>query len=755
MSIARTLPVAAGLCWLLAAAALAQTAPPAAGGAAGSPAAQEEGTAPASLDDLIATLENPEAREAFLARLKALQAGAAPEPERGAFAGTIDAIADAIEARVDTAGEAFAGMVGSLRQVPILARWVWLQLSEPISRALWWSVTVESGGAVLAGVLASLAVRLPLRRWRDRIGTLPLAAPARARLKASLAFLAVDLAALLSFLLVTYGVLAFGAGTPLTRAVATDILVAIGWWRGLTALSRALLAPENPRRRLPQIGDALARRLQGWFSFLLGLAVLGDYLLRAAQRLGLPWTVHGFLRHLLFLAVAVLAIVQIYRFRGEIAALVEHWGRSSTSALTRYLPWRALAATGHHVLAAWIAVVYLVWALGVRDGAVLLTRGLTVTLVALFLLRLFHLWAERTFRPRPPAAAEEGGEPEPEPQPASGAALVAGLRAAAGLLALAVVLQAWGVDVAGWMQSAPGRAVLASLARIGIVVAIVVLVARAVQAGAARYVQATDEAGQPLYSNRTRTLVSMARNVVLTLVAAIGAVEVLTELGVNTGALLAGAGVVGLAVGFGSQKLVQDLINGLFILLGDTIRVGDVVDLGGRSGVVEAISMRTVTLRDYNGNVHTIPYSSIDVVTNMTKDFSFAVFDVTVAYKEDADQVMEVLRGIDSQLRREWPYRRLILEPIEIAGVDAFRESGVLIKARSKVRPGEQWKVAREFNRRLKLRFEELGIEIPFPHQTIYFGTGKDGAAPPLHVETVRPERPPARPPAPRAVGES
>ena len=168
----------------------------------------------------------------------------------------------------------------------------------------------------------------------------------------------------------------------------------------------------------------------------------------------------------------------------------------------------------------------------------------------------------------------------------------------------------------------------------------------------------------------------MARNLAVTMLVAIGIVEVLSELGVNANALLAGAGVVGLAIGFGAQTLVKDLITGLFILVGDTVRVGDVVDLGGKAGVVEAISMRTITLRAYNGDVHTIPYSSIDVVTNMTKDFSFYVFDLVVAYKEDVDRVIEVLREIDSQLRREWPYRRLMLEPLEIAGVDAFREFG-------------------------------------------------------------------------------
>ena len=230
----------------------------------------------------------------------------------------------------------------------------------------------------------------------------------------------------------------------------------------------------------------------------------------------------------------------------------------------------------------------------------------------------------------------------------------------------------------------------------------------------------------------------MARNLMVTLLITVGIIEVLSVVGVNANALLAGAGVVGLAVGFGAQTLVKDLITGMFILLGDTVRVGDVVDLGGKSGVVEAISMRTITLRAYNGDVHTVPYSSIDVVTNMTKDFSYYVLDVPVAYKEDVDRVVEVLKGIDGQLRREWPYRRLILEPIEIAGVDAFRDSAVIVKARTKVRAGEQWKVGREFNRRIKQCFDEQGIEIPFPHQKLLFADDKRSAGIAALVERSR-----------------
>lgn len=749
--LSRAAVAALALCLAIGPAA-AQPTPPSARATATPDAADPS---PAELQGLIRTLEDPAARQELLARLKALSAATPPADDEGALDEVMAAVNDAIDVRMETAGQAVVGVAGSLREVPILLRWLWLQLSDPISRALWWSVLAQTGAAVFAGFLASLLLRFALRGWRDRLCALPLAARTRAKVRASLAHLTVDLAALGLFLAVTYAVLAFGAITALTQAVARDVLVAIGCVRGLTAFSRAFLAPENPRRRVPRLDDGMARGLQRWILILLGLGFYGHFGLNAAERLGMPWTVRGFLSHVLFLIVTILAIVQIYRLRGAVAALVEHWGHTSTSAFTRYLPWRWLAANGPHILSAWAALVFLVWALDVPDGALLLTRGFLVTLLALLAVRAFHIWLDRKLLPRPAAPVEEGVEPEAEPRPASRVVLATALHVAAILAALVTVLEAWGLDVSEWLGTSAGRAMLVSLGRIGIVIAVVAAIAKAVQVISARYIHAADAEGRPVYSNRTRTLVSMARNVALALLAAVAVIEVLAEIGVNANALLAGAGVVGLALGFGSQKLVQDLITGMFILLGDTVRVGDVVDVSGKAGVVEAISMRTITLRDYNGNVHTIPYSSIDVVTNMTKDFSFAVFDVAVAYKEDVDQVMETLRQIDAQLRREWPYRRLILEPLEIAGVDAFRESSVLIKARSKVRAGEQWKVGREFNRRLKLRFDELGIEIPFPHRTIYFANERGADAPPAQIEELRRQLLAEEPAPKRAVGES
>jgi moderate conductance mechanosensitive channel len=436
----------------------------------------------------------------------------------------------------------------------------------------------------------------------------------------------------------------------------------------------------------------------------------------------------------------VLTIRAIYRLRAYLGAAIERWGEASGPGLARYLPWHAFSSVGHHMLAVWVALVYLAWAVGSSGAALLLTQGLLATLLALIAVRAVNIWLDWTVVRRPLSGSTAGdeGTAELEPLPTAQVLGITAIRVGVMVLGLLVIVQAWGVDVYGWIAAGNGRAVLATMGRIVFIIAVAGSAGQLIQRGAGRYIAAQDANGNPLYSNRTRTLVSMARNLAVTMLVAIGIVEVLSELGVNANALLAGAGVVGLAIGFGAQTLVKDLITGLFILAGDTVRVGDVVDLGGKAGVVEAISMRTITLRAYNGDVHTIPFSSIDVVTNMTKDFSYYVFDVIVAYKENVDRVVEVLREIDSQLRREWPYRRLMLEPLEIAGVDAFRDSGVLIKARTRVRPGEQWKVGREFNRRIKRRFDELGIELPVPQQKVVFAGSTAEDAPPSYLEPLR-----------------
>ena len=217
------------------------------------------------------------------------------------------------------------------------------------------------------------------------------------------------------------------------------------------------------------------------------------------------------------------------------------------------------------------------------------------------------------------------------------------------------LLEVWGFGTLRWLSSEAGQNLLGHLLIVFAIVVFTIAVWEAISLAIERSISEQDEEGNLRFSNRTRTLLNIMRNFLAVFFSLIALFLILSELGLNIAPLLAGAGVVGLAIGFGSQKLVQDIITGLFVLLGDTIRIGDVVGVASRVGVVEQMTLRTVVLREYSGNVHTIPYSAIDTVTNYTKDFSYAVFDIGVAYRENVDQVMEVLR---EHRRRDEPRRR-------------------------------------------------------------------------------------------------
>jgi moderate conductance mechanosensitive channel len=232
---------------------------------------------------------------------------------------------------------------------------------------------------------------------------------------------------------------------------------------------------------------------------------------------------------------------------------------------------------------------------------------------------------------------------------------------------------------------------------------------------------------------RAATLTGILRTIVISLIWAVIIVEVLDQIGLDIRPILAGAGILGLAVGFGAQNLVRDLISGFFIILEDQIRLGDVAVINGTGGLVESITFRTITLRDFSGVVHVFPNGTITTLSNMTKEWSAFVLDMGVAYKEDTDRVADVMRQVGEDLREDPAFRDKFVAPIEIIGVDNFADSAIVIRIRIKTRPLEQWNVGREYRRRLKKAFDGQGIEIPFPHRTWYMGE----ASAPFKVEVV------------------
>ena len=221
---------------------------------------------------------------------------------------------------------------------------------------------------------------------------------------------------------------------------------------------------------------------------------------------------------------------------------------------------------------------------------------------------------------------------------------------------------------------------------------------------------------------RAKTLIGIANGVIIVALWSIFIMIFLKELGIDIGPILAGAGIVGLAVGFGAQELVRDAISGFFLLLENRVRSGDVAIVNGTGGLVENINLRTITLRDLAGVVHTFQNGKIDTLANMTKEWSAMVFDIGVAYKENVDQVIEIIKEVGDALQAEEEFKEKFIDPIEIFGLDKFGDSAIVIKARIKTVPSAQWTIGREFNKRLKAVFDAKGIEIPFPHRTIYWG---------------------------------
>ncbi|MFW6257741.1 MAG: mechanosensitive ion channel family protein, partial [Prolixibacteraceae bacterium] len=221
---------------------------------------------------------------------------------------------------------------------------------------------------------------------------------------------------------------------------------------------------------------------------------------------------------------------------------------------------------------------------------------------------------------------------------------------------------------------------------------------------------------------RITTLIGIIGGVVSIFLWAVFLMVALKKFGIEIAPILASAGIVGVAVGFGAQELVRDFFSGFFILLEDQVRAGDVAIINGTGGVVEKIELRTITLRDFSGVVHIFQNGKINTMANMTKEWSAMVFDIGVAYKEDVDEVMQVMRDVGNDLQQDEIFGPSIIEPIEVFGLDQFGDSAIVIKARLKTKPIQQWSVGREYRRRLKIAFDKKGIEIPFPHTTVYWG---------------------------------
>lgn len=286
-------------------------------------------------------------------------------------------------------------------------------------------------------------------------------------------------------------------------------------------------------------------------------------------------------------------------------------------------------------------------------------------------------------------------------------------------------------DAAAWIITAvPSILVILILAFIGLKVSSILL--SRVKTMMIKRMKSNKQLDTDEMAKRIDTLLGILTSVIKVVIWIMVGMILLRKLGIDIAPLIAGAGIAGLAVGFGAQELVRDFIAGFFMLMENQIRMGDVAIVNGTGGLVEHVGLRTIVLRDLSGVVHIFQNGKINTLSNMTKEWSAMVFDIGVAYKEDTDNVVDVIKTVAEQMRSDAEYADKIIEPIEVFGVDSFSDSAVVIKVRMKTKPIQQWSVGREYRRRLKKAFDAAGIEIPFPHRTVFLNTSIQ----PLNVQS-------------------
>ncbi len=710
------------------------------------------------VERLIKTLEDDSARAKLVSQLKALRA--AQKKMEDAETGLASKALAALTERIEALGEQLLDASNALTDAPKLADWLADQLGNPKHRARWLEVIGKLLGLLAAGLAVERIVILALRRPAERVAARP-ASSRLARLPLLLAWSLLELAPILGFLIAVYSftpLLTMKGDAPKAARLLIGAYVSA---RLALVFARIILLPKLGSLRLVPLDEETARYLYIWSRRLVGVSIYGWVGLAAASLLGLPKSGYEFLLKLLALLVTALIAILILQNRQPVAQWLRRRGEGGRIG-PRLRQLRNRFADVWHILASmYVAAIYLVWALRIEGGFDYVVRASAITAVILGIASLLSGLVRRLID-RAFTVSQEWRQdfPQLERRANRYLPLLQGvLRGAVAVAALAAVLQAWGLDAVDWMASPWGRRVVSSTATIAVVLVLTLVVWEIVSSAIERYLSATDgDGGVVERSARARTLLPLLRNALMVILVVTVALAVMSELGINIAPLLAGAGMVGLAIGFGSQKLVQDLITGAFILFEDTIAVGDIVKVGDHAGTVEAMSIRTIRLRDVTGTVHTIPFSAVSTVMNLTKGFSFAVFDVGVAYRENTDDVTTVLQELGAELQADDEYGKMILEPLEVLGVDQLGASEVVIKARLKTLPAKQWVVGREFKRRMKQRFEARGIEIPFPQTTLSFGEDKAGQAIPLRIRLERSPRreitaPPQSTPAAAAHG--
>lgn len=500
-----------------------------------------------------------------------------------------------------------------------------------------------------------------------------------------------------------------------TRLVILAVVNAYALSRGLICVVRALAGPFG----LFRVRAETAAYIEIWARRIVTVGVAGIAFANVALLLGLSRGGYAALLRLVMLIVHLFVVVIILQCRRQVAqAIRAPADRQGAAARVR----NRVAALWHYLAIAVDLALWAVWALNIRNGYSLLLQYFVGTIAVILVTRLVSIVVlsliDRGFSISPDILQRFPGlETRANRYLPLLRKIVSGVIAFVGFVAL---LEVWGVDAIVWFYGGQiGSRLISALATIGIAALAAAAIWEASNALMDRQINVLSRDGHFARAARLRTFQPMLRTALLCLIVTVVGLTALSEIGVNVAPLLAGAGIVGIAIGFGSQKLVQDLITGLFLLLENTVQVGDNVSVSGLSGTVENVSIRTIRLRAGDGSVHIVPFSAVTTITNSSRGAGNASVSVSVSYKEDTDRVGQMLKDIVAEMRREPEYRQAIRGDLELWGVDKIDGSMATIVGQIRCTDSGRWPVQREFNRRMKRRFQETGIEIASAGQTI------------------------------------
>jgi small-conductance mechanosensitive channel len=491
------------------------------------------------------------------------------------------------------------------------------------------------------------------------------------------------------------------------------------------AVLRLLVSPVGHGLRLIRVGEHTAHSIIAWFRAMLIVGTAGFALANALQQLGASDEQRLVLIKAVSLTIHVLLVILLFRVRRPVAAAIAG-PRDAVGPLATVRHW--LAQVWAVVAAVIVLGAWFVWAMGVEDGFPKLLHFVGVTAAVVVCARIVAVLVlggvSHLFQPPPPA--KDGSD-----NAATTAArklhaqryyplvrtVVTGVLIVCSIVAL---LQVWGVDALSWFSRGTiGRSLASALVTILVAATIAVLVWEVANASVEHRLTRWKDAGDLVRAARLRTLLPMLRTGLLVVIVLIVGLTVLNQIGVNTTPLLAGASIIGVALGFGSQKLVQDFITGIFLLMENAMQVGDTVTVGDVSGTVEYLSIRTVRLRGGDGSLYIVPFSSVTTVNNTNRGIGNAAMRVSVVYGTDVARAIGELKAIGASLRADPAFEPQILNDMEVWGVDAVDGGMFTIAGQISCTDKGRWGVQRELNRRILERFRELGIVLSNPRTSL------------------------------------